>query len=207
MEVPDADSTDGPYFRALPQARVWHCWFCRVDFTPHAAYGAGRPDDFVDLSTPGAEWLGRWWHWGCFPAGDARRELLAIQEQIYGYRSSDELWWCRACGGEWTAEEQREGELIRLPVLTTEADHPLHRFGHRYVHLRCLPGWDRREPIHDFVSAIRYPTAIARWTLQVLRQHRPASRFHCYLGAPILRFPDGLPEHEDSEAGKNRLAA
>jgi len=203
MEAPTGDSTDGPFHHALPRARHWHCWFCRADFTPHAACGAGRPDDFVDLSTPGAEWLGRWWHWGCFPEGAARRELRAIQEQIYGPRSSEELWWCRACSEQWTPEQQRSGELFRLPVLTTDAAHPLHRFGHRYVHLQCLPGWHRREPIYDFVAAIRYPTPIARRTLQIVREHRPAGRFHCYLGAPSVLYPDGLPGAEDAEDGKH----
>lgn len=200
MEAPS--DTDGPYHHALPRARHWHCWFCREDFTPHAAYSAGRPDDFVDCSTPGAEWLGRWWHWGCFPEGEARRELRAIQEQTHGYRSSEEIWWCRACDGEWTAEEQRDGALFRLPVLTTDPAHPLHRFGHRYVHLQCLPRWRWSEPIFEFVAAIRYPTPIARRTLGLFRAHRSTSRFHCYLGAPSVLYPDGFPGDEQSEEAK-----
>ncbi|MHC5021013.1 MAG: hypothetical protein ACYTGX_13065, partial [Planctomycetota bacterium] len=110
----------------------------------------------------------------------------------------------------WTGEEQRARTVHRIPLLTPDTDHPLHAFGHRYIHLHCLPGWRWREPIQDFLGAIRYPTAQARRSFQLFREHRSTSRFHCYLGAPAVLYPDGLPACEDAadcEDGKIRRAA
>ncbi len=192
---------ESPYVSAPPRARHWHCWFCRQALTPQHAYGAVR-GYFADLSDPGAEWEGRWFHLECLRTDPIAPRIQAALERLYGPCVPLELWWCLMCGEQWTDAQQRADALFRIPILTVDRAHPVYAAGHRYVHRACIGRWPLREAILEYAGAIRYPSEPARETLRVFRAHRSTSRFHCFLGAPTVLYPDGLPGSEDSEVGK-----